>query len=275
MKTVLVIGLGEVGMSMFEIIQESNQYKVFGLDPLIPMDLPPAEVDIIHICFGCKNAESFINDVLGYVRFYCPRLLIINSTIPPKTTNRIAEQCDCLVAHSPTFGTHKNKEFFKSEVRRFAKIVGGVTADAKDATVEHFNNIGLTVRTMKGPLESEILKIMETTYYGAIITFAQEFHRIAHSMGADYADITKVVCHLHELSFARPPAFPDVIGGHCVMPNIELLLSIYDSDYLRTIKESNTKRTKEIKNPEIAKEVAEIQVIVSQFWKKLRERFEL
>jgi UDP-glucose 6-dehydrogenase len=274
MESVLVIGLGEVGMSLYEIIKESKRYNVFGKDPKVQLDEElPSKVDIIHICFPCTKTTFFVNAVVDYAKSFEPRLLIINSTVPPKTTNLIAERCDCLVVHSPIFGTHTSREHFKSEVRRFAKIVGGVTADARDAAVQHFFNVGLKTRTVRSPLESETLKIMSTSFYGVMIALSQEFHRASKVIGADYNEIIELICYLHECSLARPPSYPDVIGGHCVIPNIDLLLSVYDSDFLKAVKESNIKRKEEIKNPEIAKEIAEIKEIVSAFWKNLLERF--
>ena len=36
--------------------------------------------------------------------------------------------------------------------------------------------------------------------------------------------------------------FPSVIGGHCVILNIELLLKVYDSEFLRLILKLDEKR---------------------------------
>jgi len=39
----------------------------------------------------------------------------------------------------------------------------------------------------------------------------------------DFSDDT------HRVRFDRPVMFPDVMGGHCLIPNTELLLKSYDS----------------------------------------------
>jgi len=57
----------------------------------------------------------------------------------------------------------------------------------------------------------------------------------------------------------RPLMFPGVIGGHCQIPNIELLLKTYDSKFLKIILESNEKRKEEVKNREITEEIEEIK----------------
>jgi hypothetical protein len=52
--------------------------------------------------------------------------------------------------------------------------------------------------------------------------------------------------------------FPGVIGGHCLIPNTELLLKAYDSDFLRLILESNKKRKEEVKDKAVAAEVQKV-----------------
>ena len=51
--------------------------------------------------------------------------------------------------------------------------------------------------------------------------------------------------------------FPGVIGGHCLIPNTELLLDAYDSEFLRLILKSNEKRKEEVKDEAVKAEVCE------------------
>ena len=53
--------------------------------------------------------------------------------------------------------------------------------------------------------------------------------------------------------------FPDVIGGHCLIPNVELLLKAYDSEFLRLILKSNEKRKEEIKEESVRREVIKVR----------------
>ena len=72
----------------------------------------------------------------------------------------------------------------------------------------------------------------------------------------------------HRVKFDRPVMFPDVIGGHCLIPNTELLLKNYDSKFLRLILESNEKRKEEIKDENVKMEVEKIRkrVEASEKW---------
>ena len=52
--------------------------------------------------------------------------------------------------------------------------------------------------------------------------------------------------------------FPGVIGGHCLIPNTEMLLGCYESEFLRLIMKSNEKRKEEIKDKTIRAEAEKI-----------------
>ncbi|MCK4481926.1 hypothetical protein KAU55_01775, partial [Candidatus Bathyarchaeota archaeon] len=67
----------------------------------------------------------------------------------------------------------------------------------------------------------------------------------------------------------RPIHFPDVIGGHCLIPNTELLLKNYDSEFLRLILESNEKRKEEIKDEDVRREVDKVKKRVQELEKWL------
>ncbi len=272
-EIVLVIGLGEVGMSIYELSQESGVYDVFGFDQKIDLrqDIP-AKVDIIHICIPCSHVEFFVNSVVDYVLSYQPKLLIIDSTVPPRTTEIVSKRCNCMMVHSPVLGTHKDRETMKVEMKFYGKLVGGITPESTIAATDHFNKLGIPTRVNKSPLETEITKLYCTAYYGALIALSQEFHRVSSKAGADFSEITGNICYLHEKSYVKPPVYPDVIGGHCVMPNIELVLSFYDSELLKAIFDSNEKRKVDILNPKVSDEIAKVKAVVEGFMKRFRRK---
>jgi hypothetical protein len=61
--------------------------------------------------------------------------------------------------------------------------------------------------------------------------------RYCDQAGTSYEEIASFY---EEISFF-PSAryFPGIIGGHCVMPNIEILLGLSDSEMLKAIQASN------------------------------------
>jgi hypothetical protein len=70
-----------------------------------------------------------------------------------------------------------------------------------------------------------------------MIAWAQEVERYCDQAGQNYDE---VVAFYEEIKFFPPVKyFPGVIGGHCVMPNIEILRKRYRSLLLEAIHASN------------------------------------
>jgi len=74
---------------------------------------------------------------------------------------------------------------------------------------------------------------------------------------------------VHRVRFNKPLHYPDVIGGHRLIPNVELLLKSYDSEFLRLILESNEKRKEETKDEDVRNEVEKIKKRLEALEKQL------
>jgi len=59
--------------------------------------------------------------------------------------------------------------------------------------------------------------------------------------------------------------FPDVIGGHCLLPNSKLLLGELEPKMLQFIMESNELQIGEMKDPKITAETQKVAKRVSKF----------
>jgi hypothetical protein len=97
-------------------------------------------------------------------------------------------------------------------------------------------------------------------------------HRISRTLGADFDDVVDFLEDTHRVRLDRPIMFPGIIGGHCLIPNTELLLQVYDSDFLRLILDSNKKRKEEIRNKAIQKEAQKIATRVDKIEKDFGEK---
>ena len=267
-ETVLIIGLGEIGHTLFALINdEKESFTIYGLDldQTKMQELGqsrkniPSQIDTVHICLPCSNQQNFVDAIVGYVEEFKPNLTIINSTVPPGTTMKVAEKCKCLVAHSPSRGVHKNAAHMKWEMKRWTKYVGGADAKSAQAACKHLEKMHLKVKTLKSCTETELAKLFETTYRAWMIACFQEMHRISKKFGADFDETVDFLEDTHRVRFDRPIMFPGPIGGHCLIPNTELLLGVYDSDLLRLILSSNQKRIEEVKDKQIDAEVKKVK----------------
>jgi UDP-N-acetyl-D-mannosaminuronate dehydrogenase len=157
----------------------------------------------------------------------------------------------------------------KWELKRWTKYVGGVNEEAAEKAKKHFEKLGLKTKVLKGCIETELAKLFETTYRAWMIACFQEMHRISRHFGADFDDIVDFIEDTHRARMDRPVMFPGVIGGHCLIPNTELLLKVYDSELLRLILKSNEKRKEEIADEKIKAEVEKVKERVEKLERDL------
>jgi UDP-N-acetyl-D-mannosaminuronate dehydrogenase len=228
--TVVIVGLGEVGKPLLEIMK--GRYHTFGVD--INQPAPVSQCDVMHICFPFQS-DKFVRQVAEYIHQYRPGLTVINSTVAPGTTRSVAVESETAVVNSPIRGKHVRMQ---DEMLRYTKFVGALDLPSGQRAVEHFEGAGMKTKLLSSPEATEIAKLTETTYFGLLIAWAQEIERYCMKLGADYDE---VVSFYDEIKFFPPVKyFPGVIGGHCVMPNLSILLQEFPSGLLDAIVKSNS-----------------------------------
>jgi UDP-N-acetyl-D-mannosaminuronate dehydrogenase len=228
-STILVVGLGEVGNPLYEIIKE--HHEAIGVD-IDPVELH-GECEVMHICYPF-SIHDFIGQSVAYIEKYKPHLTIINSTVAPGTTRTIYSKTGASVVFSPVRGKHFK---MKQDMLHYAKYIGGVDEESSQKAAEHFQSIGMKTRILSSPEAAELAKLTETTYFGIMIAWAQEVERYCDQFGVNY---DQLVSFYDEIAFFPPVKYtPGVIGGHCVMANIKILKTVFQSDILDAIENSN------------------------------------
>jgi UDP-glucose/GDP-mannose dehydrogenase family, central domain len=230
---VLVVGLGEVGAPLLEILSVSH--RAAGRDV---EDRPFHGVRILHLCF--PFGPDFGSQAAGYVAAYQPEVTVVNSTVIPGTTKAIEDRTGVPAVYSPVRGKHTR---MTEELRHYRKFVAGTSAHAVGLVEDSFAAAGVTTQRMPSVAALELAKLLETSYFGVLVAWAQEMDRFAASVGADYWE---TLAFFEEIGFFPPVGFqPGFIGGHCVMPNLELLEQVRQSPFIDAIRASNQARASE------------------------------
>lgn len=230
--TIIVLGLGEVGRPILDIA--SKHHRTIGIDIAPPAE-PIGRVDVMHVCYPFE-IKDFVGETARYIERFRPALTVINSTVGVGTTRAIAERTGAPVVHSPVRGKHAR---MREEILGYTKFIGALDPASGRRASEHFESLGMRTRTLASPEATELAKLSETTYFGLLIAWAQELERYGDQVGVDYDEITSFY---EEIRFLPTRYFPGVIGGHCVMPNIEILSKLANSDILNAIRSSNQKK---------------------------------
>lgn len=226
----LIIGAGEVGKSLHRVLKQYYEVSLYDRK-----DSFKGYFAVLHICY--PTSKNFIKITKKYAARYKPKLIIIHSTVPVGTTAKISPS----TVHSPIRGTHPHLE---KGIKTFVKYFGGKKAGQ---AAKIFSNIEIKTKTFKKPETTELLKILDTTYYAWNIVFCKEVKRICDKLKLDFdevyiianSDYNEGYKKLGKPNVIRPvlKPIPGKIGGHCIIPNCDLL-----KDWLTdTIKKRNKK----------------------------------
>jgi UDP-N-acetyl-D-mannosaminuronate dehydrogenase len=232
-KSVLVVGLGEIGRPIFDLA--SRHYHTVGID-VVPTHERVDTVDVMHVCYPFA-IEDFVGETARYIERFRPSLTIINSTVAVGTTRTVAKRTGSVVVSSPVRGKHVR---MLEDLLYYAKFVGAMDQASGERAAEHFQALGMKTRILSSPEATELAKLTETTYFGVLIAWAQEIERYCDRFGVNYDDIVSMYDEIKYL----PPVkyFPGIIGGHCVMPNIGILSRLMPSEILKAVQSSNEQK---------------------------------
>lgn len=232
-KQVVVVGLGEVGKPLLQLV--SQHHQAVGVD-IAPPQERVEKVGILHVCypFGIRD---FVGETVRYINLFKPALTIINSTVAVGTTRAIAKRTGAGVVYSPVRGKHVR---MLEDLHHYVKFIGPIDPRAGQKAAEHFQSVGLKTKVLSSPEAAELAKLTETTYFGVLIAWAQEVERYCDQWNQNYDEVASF---WEEIKYLPPVTyFPGIIGGHCVMPNIEILSTFDHSPILKAIQDSNQKK---------------------------------
>lgn len=221
-------------MPLCEIL--SRRYDVVRVD--IKPVAPVWRTSIMHVCYPWH--EGFVTTTVAYIHKYAPALTVIDSTVMPGTTREIARLSGAAVVNSPVRGKHSR---MAADILRYPKWLGGLDAASVRRARAHFAAVGMKTKVGSSPEATEIAKLLETTYFGVCIAWAQEVERFGRRFAVPYHEIDRFFA---EITYFRQRYTPGFIGGHCVIPNTILLKRLFVSPFLEAILDSNRRKAQEL-----------------------------
>ena len=228
-KKDVVAGLGEIGLPILKLLSSSIPTEGFDIDPKrIPKNntsFKKYDTNFLHVCIPFSS--KFIKKVQSLNKQFSPQGIVIHSTISPGTTKKIQEKIpDIPIIYSATRGVHKR--MFK-DLKKYTKFfsVQKNAPRSKWASSQYariMKKCGVKTKQMSSPITLELAKIVtDTSYYGWLINYAQISNIIARKHHVDYDEMWSFADEIHKFLGNRPKLFPGFIGGHCVIPNLELI----------------------------------------------------
>ena len=245
----MVVGLGEIGKPILKLISKKFNVVGYDINPNLMNKhkyekLKNQQTVFVHICI--PFSDSFEKHVIEIAKKHHPRGIVIHSTISPYTTEKLQKQLKIPVIYSATRGVHKRMLY---DLKRYTKFFA-IESDApnkKWASTTYskmMKKCGIKTKQMSSPLVLEFAKIVvDTSYYGWLINYAQLSNIIAIKNKIDYDEMWTFADEIHKFLRNRPKMFPGFIGGHCVVSNLDLI----KNQTLDLIKEINLEYSKILK----------------------------
>lgn len=233
MARTLIVGSGEVGKSLYRVLQDHHDTHIRDITPTV-LD----NIDILNICFPYDwglNGRDFKLAVRQYQAEYKPKLTIIHSSVDVGTSRELG------AVHSPIHGKHPNLD---KGIKTFIKYIGAADPLNADFADEFLRKAGINTMIVSSPEASEASKIWCTTQYGWNIVLMKEIKRYCDEHNLPFEEVygwnqfynegyEKLGMH----QFRRPilEYIEGKIGGHCVVNNAHIL----DTDIAKFILEKN------------------------------------
>lgn len=242
MKSVGILGVGEVGSSIKKLTQK--HFKVFCKD--LNYDQLKQPVDVLHICIPFKQSNSFVKTSIQTIKQAKPKLTIINSTVKPGTTRQIYQHTKLPIAHTPIMGVHPHLAKYQTH---FTKVIGPIDHKSYRLARSHWKNLGAPkILRFNSPEESELAKLLSTTYYGWNIVFNKLVYKLCKQKNLGFNQVYTKFNQVYNQGYqvTKPgvtrPILKHIsgpIGGHCVIPNLEILAESFNQPEFNWMLEFN------------------------------------
>ena len=249
MKKDVVVGLGEIGNPILKLLSKKNIVVGFDLNRDLMNEIKfekykNFKTSFLHIAI--PGTDNLIGNVLKLYKKFQPECIVIHSTIKPETTEKLQRKLSIPVIYSATRGVHKRMIYDLKRYTKFFVISANAprTKWASSRYVKMMKDCGIKTKKMSSPETLEIAKIIcDTSYLGWLINYAQLSNIVAVEYGVNYDEMWSFSDEIHKFLGNRPKMFPGFIGGHCVIPNLDLI----HNQTLNLIKKLNDSYGKKIK----------------------------
>jgi len=224
--TDIVLGMGEVGETLFHLLEERNIDSI-GIDVDSSKCKNYSKNDHIknpeylHVCLPGELSE-FMDITLNWInKIEGLEVVLVHSTVKPGTTKKIQEKSKIPVLFSPIRGVHKR---FLDDIKKYTKFISSDKENIDPKIKLDLEKRFEKIDWMSTTKTAELAKILvDTTYYGWLINYAQITKMICEKEGIDFDEMWKFADEIHENLGNRPKMYPGIIGGHCVIPNLNLI----------------------------------------------------
>ena len=248
-KNIGILGYGQIGQGI-QLCHSLSKFKLYINDAKKNYHQGFRHCDILNICIPFENYDEFFNAIKPHLHELVAdepnKHVIIHGTVSPGTCDKINAYIDknklgIHLYYSPVIGKHP---YLYNSLQTFKKHLG-TYKDENDVIKLYFEDLGINIGLITTPKTLELSKILSTSYYGICIAYMKEVQALCAKHNVNFDEVyTKWNTNYNEgytkigdTKYIRPvltPSLEKSIGGHCVVPNVNLVnFEETDSDWIK------------------------------------------
>ncbi len=233
---VQIIGLGTVGEAQAHVFRKLG-YDVYGYDPLLkeaPIEditfsatKPFVECDITFICTMENKVENVVKN-LKASRYM--GLIVIKSSVVPKTTKTLMAKYGLHICHNPEF--IRQRTSFQDALTPDRIVIG-------QCCEKHGKQLEMLYRPLSDqiiivdPTTSETAKLLGNSYLALMISFWNQAHQLAQALGISTSDLAKIVTADKRISKHGTKWFGERFDGKCLPKDLEHLIKAFKAEGIK------------------------------------------
>jgi len=215
----LVVGMGEVGKALCEVLSTVHSMHVYDAAWNFPLreDL---KVDVLHICF--PHSDQFGACVQSYQEHVQPSYTVIHSTVPVGTSKAL----ECY--HSPVRGVHPH---LAESMKNFTVYLAPLP---DEFLLSYFYEAGMYVyKHVENSDNTEAGKLWSLAAYAMNILLEKEIYKYCQENELDFRIVYQNFTQTYNDGYAamgvnnvQRPVLEHMegpIGGHCIISGVEKL----------------------------------------------------
>jgi len=241
-----IIGKGYVGGAMYENFKDFFNIEVYDTDPdkktknledlvrwaqIIFVSVPTP----MHPSNGSCDISIVESAIKNIAEIDKSKIVVIKSTVPPGTTERLSKETGMTICFNPEFLTEAN--YIQDFKYQPLIVIGSEDSNASDVLYDlylEFNqrvHAGGQIVQVK-TAEAEMFKYLANCFLATKVTFLNEMYRLCKTVGVNYnavADIAKMDKRLGHTHWKVPgPDGKLGYGGSCFPKDMNALASFAD-----------------------------------------------
>lgn len=234
----IIVGYGEIGKAVREVFCDTgNPFDIVDLD-INEFD-PKKKYQWMHVAI--PYSKDFVQIVNNYVDTIKPYGTIIHSTVPVGTTRKIKGRR----YHAPVRGRHAD---LARGIKSYEMFVSAENMPDQQDILVYFSSRGIVCNAYAYFEITEAAKLLSLLQYGINIEFARYAKKLCEKHDLDYDFVVKKYSESYNrgIQYDNPLLAKTIleppegkIGGHCVLPAIQILNNDVEEGILKRILELN------------------------------------